>query len=296
MEADQLVDRGAGGGLAALVEPRARDHRREIGAPDPRHEHRVAGGRHRAGRGAEDVGHASGRIALGADGADPAGVGVDQARRDRGPRDEPEFRRCGVGETGPERGARLDDLATDPGEVIVGQVAKPDRMEVVGVPAPFVREVSPLAGDRAGRSGEAARRPPSQEVGQVEELPGGVVDHAAVFLEPEQLRRLHLRRDGAADVGEHGVAAGVDAGGLIGRAVVHPDDNVAGRILARPHRQASGHPARGRRASRWRRSQRPERPSARRPPAPSRRERQCRRRPRSRRSTARRSSPLRGIA
>jgi hypothetical protein len=130
MEGNQLVDRGTGGGLAALVEPCARDHRRVIGPPDTWNEHRAAGGRHRAGRGAEDVGHASGRIALGADSADSAGVGIDQARRDRGPRDESEFSRCGVGKTGPERGGRLDDLTTDPGEVIVGQVAKPDRVEV----------------------------------------------------------------------------------------------------------------------------------------------------------------------
>ena len=82
VEGDELVDGGARGGLAALVQPGAGDHRREVGPPDAGDEHRVAGGRHRAGRGAEDVGHAARRVALGADGADAAGVGVDQAGGD----------------------------------------------------------------------------------------------------------------------------------------------------------------------------------------------------------------------
>jgi hypothetical protein len=89
VRAHQMVDAGAGGGLAALVQPEPRHHGGEIRPPDSGQEGRLGGGRHDAGRGAHDVGKAVLQIAVlaagnsPANGADAAGMGVDQRGADR---------------------------------------------------------------------------------------------------------------------------------------------------------------------------------------------------------------------
>ena len=45
--------------------------------------------------------------------------------------------------------------------------------------------------------------------------------------EPDELRRLHLRRQRAAEVAQNLMAGGVDPRGVLGRAVIHPHDHVA---------------------------------------------------------------------
>jgi len=59
----------------------------------------------------------------------------------------------------------------------------------------------------------------------------------AVLLEPEDFRRFHLRRNPAADVLQYGMSGGVNLLRLADGAVIHPDDDVAVRIVGRPDRQ-----------------------------------------------------------
>src|SRR3546814_19496844 len=121
-----MVDRGPGGLLPSLVQPGAGDHRREVGSPDARDESRLIGGGHGARGRAEDVAHGPRRIARlarpGADRSDTAGMGVDQARSDRGARNEAKVFRRGPGQARTEPGARLDHLLPDAGEVTIGKI------------------------------------------------------------------------------------------------------------------------------------------------------------------------------
>ncbi len=96
--------------------------------------------------------------------------------------------------------------------------------------AALVRQVVPLAGQRAnaGRVGTATA--PDQVVGQVEEPRRRPIAVRAMPLQPQDLGQLHLDADFAADVGERRVAGRVDRRRLVGRAVVHPHDDVALRI------------------------------------------------------------------
>ena len=64
-------------------------------------------------------------------------------------------------------------------------------------------------------------------------MPRGVEDPGPVLAKPEKLWRLHLGRDDAAYVFQDVVAGRVDPFGLVDCPVVHPDDNVAGRVLGK---------------------------------------------------------------
>ena len=152
-------------------------------------------------------------------------------------RREPHLARGALGQPAAQRRAGLDHPRADPREALLGQAAQADGAEVALVPAPLVGEVGPLAGHRAGRAREAARRAPSQEVGEVEELPRGVEHLGPVLPEPQKLRGLHLGRDRAAHVAQDRVPGGIDALGLRHRAVVHPHDHVARGVLRRAHGQ-----------------------------------------------------------
>ena len=114
MHRQQVLDGRAGHRLAAFVEPRIRHHRREIGSPDAGHEDRLARRRHRAGRGAEDIGEAATRdrprrptvpMPPACASMTPAATGVP-ARR-------PSSRRGVCRQTGAERRARVDDALAD---------------------------------------------------------------------------------------------------------------------------------------------------------------------------------------
>ena len=226
----EMRKRGPRGALPAFVEPHARDHPGIVGAPDPGHEGRLGGRGHGAGRGAEHVAEAVTRragAALGGDRADPARMGVDQARRHGGAGPQPHLRRRSLGQPPSKCGAGQHHRRPDPGEALVGEIVKADGVEIVGIEAPLVGEVGPLAGERAGRPVQRSARLPGQEIRQIEELLCGGVDIGPVLPEPQQLRRLHLGRDPSADIFQHVVIARVDPRRLPGGAMVHPDDDIA---------------------------------------------------------------------
>ncbi len=213
----QMVDAGPGGGLAALVQPEARHHGGEIGTPDARQVTRLGGGRHDAGGGAHDVGEAP----LHVDGA----IAARRARQwcrcrrhgRRSARRRPGFpasgrarapllpsapaparcrarrwsRRCGHG---PRRRARRGRCG--------GNSRRTTRL---------MGEIGPFAGDSADRALGGAGGAEGQEVGEVEEIAGAMEAGRLVLLQPEQLRRLHLRRDDAADIAQHVLFRLVDA-------------------------------------------------------------------------------------
>ncbi len=112
----------------------------------------------------------------------------------------------------------------------VSERPQADAFEISFIPTPFMRQVRPFAGDRAHGSRQAPGAAPGQEVGQIEELPGRCEGLRHVFGEPEQLRRFHLGRDRASDIAQHVRGAGVDPFCLLGRTVIHPDDDVPLRI------------------------------------------------------------------
>ena len=71
-------------------------------------------------------------------------------------------------------------------------------------------------------------------IGEVEEVARLLIDVRAILLQPQNFRRLHLRRDFAANVPQYRVARGIDLFRLPGGAMIHPDNNVAVRIVRRP--------------------------------------------------------------
>ena len=142
------------------------NHRREIRAPDARHEARRLGRRHDAGRSAHDIGEAIEHIdrravrALPADRADPAGMGVDQRRRrpacpaaDRALRPPPACRPSPSAVPGSAISLPIFCASRRP-----TRSAEADPLEVVPAPAPLVGEIGPFAGQRAHRARRAAGR------------------------------------------------------------------------------------------------------------------------------------------
>jgi hypothetical protein len=165
------------------------------------------------------------------------GVRVDQPGADRDARRQAErVRRIG-GEPAPQRRPRRDDLGADAGEARPAERPQPDAGEEVLRPAPLARQIEPFAGNGAGGAGERAGGAEGEEIGEIETMAGGGEDARRVAGEPQQLGRLHFRRDGAPDIAQRVVAAAVDQLRLLDRAVIHPDDDVAGRIAARPDRK-----------------------------------------------------------
>ena len=156
MHLNQMVDRGAGRRLAALVEPQPRDHGGKIRPPDAGHEGRLPGRRHGAGRGAEHIGHAGQHAA-------------DVARARRPCRCPPACASIRPAATGvparrPSSAARLRvrplPSGVPPGTIsvpmrakrLVGQRAQADAAEIALVPAALMRQIGPFAGDGADRS------------------------------------------------------------------------------------------------------------------------------------------------
>ena len=163
-------------------------------------------------------------------------MGVDQPRADRGASHQPQIRRRTRRQPLPKRRAGVLHLRTDARKAFIGQLANADLVEIAGIPAAIMAQIGPFARHRADRTRQIARGFPGQEIGQIHELPGVCEDLGAVFLQPKQLRRLHLGRDAAADEIQHPVARLVDPRRLSARAVVHPDHDIAfgmGRIADR---------------------------------------------------------------
>ena len=238
----QAIDRRAEGRLAAFDEPLAGRQRRIMRAPEGGNEARFVRDRHATGGRAENQRDAAARIgdfvaARGAQSRQRPRVRVDQPGADRDAGRQAERARRVGGEPAPQRRPWRDDFGADAREARPAERLEPDAGVELLRPAPLAREIEPLAGDRAGGAGERAGGAEGEEIGQVEKMAGGGEDARRMAGEPQQLGRLHFRRDGAADIAQRVVAAAVDLRRLFDRAMIHPDDDVAGGIAARPNRE-----------------------------------------------------------
>ena len=254
--ADQVVEQGAGGRLAALVQPEAGQRGAEVGAPDAGGcaglAREAPSGRRRCRRSAPGGARPRGSPARSAEHAERAGMGVDQAGADAACGGEAEVPRRPRRSAG--RGRWRPGVAASGRAARASRSARPMAREEVRLPARgLVGEIGPLAGQRALRAGVRAGGAPGQEVGEVEGGPARAQDCGQVALQPHQLRRLHLRRHDAADVVEHAVAGGGAFLGFGEGAVVEPEDGVPAVVAG--GRDGDGAALRGRAgpASRWRR-------------------------------------------
>lgn len=111
------------------------------------------------------------------------------------------------------------------------ELLETDLLEKVLVPplAPLDarRDVRALARQRAVAPRLVARRFEREPIGQIKELALLKDRLGHVLLEPEDLRDLHLEAHRPADVLEHHAPRRVDRLGLVVRAVVGPEDDVA---------------------------------------------------------------------
>ena len=238
MHADDPVDRRAESRLPPVHEPLARRQCGKVRSPQGLDEARLVRDRETAARGAEDQGEPPARIAgrarlARAERGERARVRIDEPRPDRQACGQPHGC-CGVvGKPARERRPRIDDLGAEPGVTVRNQPAETDAVEELPGPAALVRQVAELAGDRAERAGERPGRAERQIVGEGEKVLGLRERLRLHPVEPGELRNLHLRRQRAADVSQSFVAAGVDARGVLGRAMVHPGHHVAaGGVVA----------------------------------------------------------------
>ena len=167
--------------------------------------------------------------ALPAHRTNPAGVRIDQCSADGGSGQQAERYRAFRQQALAERCARFDDFTADPPTIADQEVREPDPLEVATAPPPLMSEISPLAGQRAGRPRGSAGRAIGEIIGKIEEVSGRVIGRRQMLLEPEELWRFHLRRNDAADMAQHFVAGRADAIRLRDRPVIHPDDDVVAR-------------------------------------------------------------------
>lgn len=121
----------------------------------------------------------------------------------------------------------FDHAVANACELFTGELAQTDCVKIALVPAVLMREVGPFAGDRAARSRRIAGGAPGQVIGKIEEMPGPCKGLRQVFLEPEQLWRLHFGRNVVADIAQYIVPRCVDPLCLLDGAVIHPHDDVA---------------------------------------------------------------------
>lgn len=119
-------------------------------------------------------------------------MGIDHARGHGCAAAQAEVRRSGGGQALSQRRAWLHHRSPDAGEALVGRCAESNGAEIAFAPASFVRQVSLLASHGARGAGQVAARPPSQEIGEIHELPGGREDVGTVLEQPQKLGRLHL--------------------------------------------------------------------------------------------------------
>jgi hypothetical protein len=99
-------------------------------------------------------------------------------------------------------------------------------LQQVSGPALLVREVIPLAPQRAQTAYGVFRGPINQEVGQIEKQGRALELLRAVALEPKQLGQFHFGADLTADIAQGLVACGINGVGLGDGAVIHPHDDV----------------------------------------------------------------------
>ncbi len=237
-----MIDRGARRRLPAFVEPEGWHHAGVIGPPHARHEAGIGRGCHDAGRRSHDIGeavadisHCAGGVAA-SDRPDSAGMRIDQRGADRRPRVQAEIISGFLREPGSKRRARRDNPGSDPDVFVDHELFEADPLKIGRAPPPFVRQIIPLARHRARRARRRPRRAERQIIGQIEEVAGAVEACAEMAFQPEQLRDLHLRRNGAADIAQDVILSIVDQSRFRGRAMIHPDDDVAPVVAGCGHR------------------------------------------------------------
>ena len=163
--------------------------------------------------------------------ARPPACASMNTRRDRDARPQAELR-CRLGT---QRAGGRSELAYFLRH-LRGQVGESDRVQETRAEASLVREVVPLARQRADARDVLAAGAPDEVVGEVVEAPRGGVARGKASLEPQHLRQLHFDAHLAAHVGECRVAGGVDRRSLRHRAVVHRHHDVALRVAVLGHR------------------------------------------------------------
>src|SRR5262249_21107520 len=116
----------------------------------------------------------------------------------------------------------------DAAEFLCGKIAKSDAFEIRRIPAApaLVSEVSPLADRGAERARVIAGGAVGEEIRQIEEARRTLPGLGQMLFQPEQLGRLHLGRNDAADVTQDWVTRAIDRSSFGNRAMVHPDNHV----------------------------------------------------------------------
>ena len=235
MHAQHMVEQGAGRRLAGFVQPAAGKDRVVIRPPCADGRHGRVGERHHAARRPGDQSEVSIEL-LGIprkfrQGAERAGMRIDQANPDDAARREPERRR----RRGVQRPQRVGDRAGAFRQPrAFEQIVEPDSGQKIPLPAMvLMRQVGPFAGQGARRSGIRPRGFPGQEVGEVEHPAALGPACRSMALQPHQLGHLHLRRHRAADEVEHPVAARRARLRFGLRPVIEPGNGVPARLAAR---------------------------------------------------------------
>ena len=218
--AQRPVEQCAGGALPTFAEPPAGQHRPVIRPPDARYHDRIGIDDHVAVRGATDDRQAA--QWCGADQRQSAGVRVDDAGGDDDAGNQSER----FGGLGAQRaGGRTEWQHL--GRYLAEQVGQADGGKQCVTEAVLVRQVIPLAGQRAHAGDVGVGETPGQIIGEVEETPGLGIALGEMLLEPQDFGQLHLDADFAADVGQRRVVRGIECCRLRTGAVVHPHDDVA---------------------------------------------------------------------
>lgn len=242
---NDVVDQSSGGGLTAFGEPETGDHGREIRPPNAANEARFRGDRHVAGGGAADEGEAGfeggGGDFASADGgakkAEAPGVGVDDGNAYGRAGTESKFPGGGFRQSPSEGFSHGTDACADTAEIFADKIAESNLAKVTGIPSCTVgatmAEVGPFANGGAERARIIAGCTVGEEIGQVEETCRPFPGMGKIFLNPEELGRLHLGRDDTPHIAKDGMAGGVDAIRLLNGAVIHPYNNVLVVVASR---------------------------------------------------------------
>ena len=228
VQADEMVEQGAGRGLSALIEPDAGQHSAKIGAPDAGRGavfggegHDAAGGPGDQGQMPVDGGHIVGE---GPQDTQGASMGIDQAGANAAGCRQAQIG-CG------RRGETADKVANRGGRCgqggLVEQIGEANGLQKIGLPGRrLMGEIGPFAGERRLRAGQRACCLPGQEIGQIEHHAGPGPAVWQVALEPHQLGHFHFRRHHAAGILQHMVPRAVALVGLAKGTMVEPDDRV----------------------------------------------------------------------
>lgn len=90
----------------------------------------------------------------------------------------------------------------------------------------LVRQIVPFTGQGAQTRDIAVGRFPDQEVRQIVESMRALPRCRKMILQPQHFRQFHFDADFAANIAQGGILRGVNAFGLVCRAMIHPHDDV----------------------------------------------------------------------